>query len=127
MPTCFRTKTKLPADVGWSNGSIRGRAQRLVSGTGLVGAFRSNDPIIIPCGFSGRKMPAKASPGHEPESKQVLEAQLQATLGVIPAYTWYANPSGALTFVNKRHADYLGLPKDDRRSIPRRDRTRSLR
>jgi PAS domain S-box-containing protein len=41
-----------------------------------------------------------------------LEAQLQATLNVIPAYTWYAAPSGALTFVNERLADYLGLPKD---------------
>ena len=40
------------------------------------------------------------------------EEQLQATLNMIPAYTWYADPSGALTFVNKRHADYLGLPKD---------------
>ena len=41
-----------------------------------------------------------------------LEAQLQATLNVIPAYTWYALPSGALTFVNERTANYLGLPKD---------------
>ena len=41
-----------------------------------------------------------------------FEAQLQATLNVIPAYTWYAAPSGALTFVNERTADYLGLPKD---------------
>src|SRR6266704_3139927 len=41
-----------------------------------------------------------------------LEAQLQATLNVIPAYTWYALPSGGLTFVNERTADYLGLPKD---------------
>src|SRR6266540_3569938 len=40
------------------------------------------------------------------------EARLQATLNVIPAYTWYAGPSGALTFVNERCADYLGLPKD---------------
>src|SRR6266436_10149948 len=40
------------------------------------------------------------------------EAQLQATLNVIPAYTWYALPSGALTFVNERTADYLGLAKD---------------
>ena len=40
------------------------------------------------------------------------EAQLQATLNVIPAYAWYAAPSGALTFVNERTADYLGLPKD---------------
>jgi PAS domain S-box-containing protein len=43
---------------------------------------------------------------------QSLEAQLQATLNMIPAYTWYAAPSGALTFVNQRCADYLGLPKD---------------
>jgi formate hydrogenlyase transcriptional activator len=41
----------------------------------------------------------------------VLEAQLQATLNMIPAYTWYAAPSGGLTFVNARCADYLGLPK----------------
>jgi PAS domain S-box-containing protein len=41
-----------------------------------------------------------------------LEAQLQATLNLIPAYAWYALPSGALTFVNERTADYLGLPKD---------------
>ena len=49
-----------------------------------------------------------ASTQHYPR----LEAQLQATLNVIPAYTWYALPSGALTFVNERTADYLGLPKD---------------
>src|SRR5260370_13468881 len=41
-----------------------------------------------------------------------LEAQLQATLNVIPAYTWYALPSGGLTFVNERSGDYLGLPED---------------
>jgi len=39
-------------------------------------------------------------------------AQLQATLDKIPAYTWYANPTGGLTFVNTRCADYLGLPSD---------------
>jgi AraC-like DNA-binding protein len=39
-------------------------------------------------------------------------AQLQATLSVIPAHTWYAASSGGLTFVNQRTADYLGLPKD---------------
>src|ERR1700758_1883796 len=38
--------------------------------------------------------------------------QLQATLDKIPAYTWYANPTGGLTFVNTRFADYLGLPSD---------------
>ena len=39
-------------------------------------------------------------------------AQLQATLNVIPAYAWYASPSGGLSFVNGRTADYLGLPLD---------------
>src|SRR6202158_1917182 len=41
-----------------------------------------------------------------------LKAQLQATLDMIPAFTWLAAPSGALFFVNSRCADYLGLPKD---------------
>jgi PAS domain S-box-containing protein len=41
-----------------------------------------------------------------------LEAQLQAMLNVIPAYTLYAAPSGALTFVNERCADYVGLPEN---------------
>src|SRR6266404_5757692 len=41
-----------------------------------------------------------------------LKAQLQATLDMIPAFTWLAAPSGALLFVNSRCADYLGLPKD---------------
>ena len=40
------------------------------------------------------------------------EAQLQATLNIIPAYTRYAAPSGTLTFVNERCADYLGLRTD---------------
>jgi PAS domain-containing protein len=46
------------------------------------------------------------------EKRRPLEAELQATLNVIPAYTWYALPSGALTLVNERTADYLGIPKD---------------
>jgi PAS domain-containing protein len=37
---------------------------------------------------------------------------LQAILNVLPAYTWYAAPSGALIFVNRRTAEYLGLPED---------------
>jgi PAS domain S-box-containing protein len=41
-----------------------------------------------------------------------LEPQLQATLNLVPAHAWYALPCGALTFVNERTADYLGLPKD---------------
>src|SRR6202049_589593 len=47
-----------------------------------------------------------------PEGNVEFAAQLQATLNVIPTSTWYAAPSGGLTFVNKRTADYLGLPKD---------------
>jgi signal transduction histidine kinase len=39
-------------------------------------------------------------------------AQLHAILNVLPAYTWYAASSGALTFVNKRTADYFGLPEN---------------
>ena len=50
--------------------------------------------------------------GKKAEEQSGFLAQLQATLNVIPAYTWYASPSGGLTFVNKRTADYLGLPKD---------------
>ena len=38
--------------------------------------------------------------------------QLKATLNLIPANAWYANPSGGLTFVNKRGGDYGGLPND---------------
>jgi PAS domain S-box-containing protein len=41
-----------------------------------------------------------------------LKAQLQATLDMIPAFTWLSAPSGALLFVNSPCADYLGLPQD---------------
>ena len=41
-----------------------------------------------------------------------LEAQLQATLNLVPAHAWHALPRGALAFVNERTADYLGLPED---------------
>ena len=60
--------------------------------------------------FSRCMMPTMVSLANNSESGR--EAQLQATLNVIPAYTWYALPSGALTFVSYRTADYLGLPKD---------------
>jgi PAS domain S-box-containing protein len=40
-----------------------------------------------------------------------LEAQLQATLNVIPIQAWYATPSGVLIFVNEAAAAYLGLPQ----------------
>ena len=41
-----------------------------------------------------------------------LGAELQRALNLIPAYTWYASPSGTLTFLNERSSDYLGLPQD---------------
>ena len=41
-----------------------------------------------------------------------LGAELQLALNLIPAHTWYAVASGALTFLNERGSDYLGLPKD---------------
>jgi len=53
-----------------------------------------------------------ASPGNESKSEDLFGAQLRTTLDVVPAYAWYANRSGALTFVNQRFANYLGLPKD---------------
>ncbi|HEV7998479.1 MAG TPA: sigma 54-interacting transcriptional regulator [Planctomycetaceae bacterium] len=43
---------------------------------------------------------------------QSLDAHLQATLNLIPAFAWLAAPSGGLQFVNARSADYLGLPAD---------------
>jgi PAS domain S-box-containing protein len=52
------------------------------------------------------------SEGKKAEVQPGFMAQVQAILNVIPAYTWYAAPSGGLTFVNKRTAAYLGLPKD---------------
>jgi PAS domain S-box-containing protein len=57
-------------------------------------------------------IPRMVSRGDETESTNHFEARLRATLDVIPAYTWYAVPSGALTFVNERTANYLGLPND---------------
>src|SRR6476620_9978233 len=50
--------------------------------------------------------------GKKAEGQPGYVAQLQATLNVIPAHLWYAAPSGGLTFVTGRTADYLGLPKD---------------
>src|SRR5260370_40168117 len=50
--------------------------------------------------------------GKKTEEWPRFVAQLHSILNVIPAYTWYAAPSGGLTFVNTRTADYLGLPKD---------------
>src|SRR5262249_29629123 len=57
---------------------------------------------------------------HQSEIRQILdltpqrlEAQLRATLNMIPAYAYYGLPSGAVTFVNERAASYLGLRQGD--------------
>src|SRR5258705_12376454 len=39
-------------------------------------------------------------------------AELQTALNLIPAFAWYCNASGGLSFLNERGSDYLGLPKD---------------
>jgi PAS domain S-box-containing protein len=41
-----------------------------------------------------------------------IQRPLQSTLNLVPAHTWYANQTGALTFVNTRCAEFLGLAKD---------------
>src|SRR4051812_47870077 len=50
--------------------------------------------------------------GKKAEDQPGFATQLQAILNVLPAYTWYGTPSGSLTFVSKRQADFLGVPKD---------------
>jgi hypothetical protein len=46
------------------------------------------------------------------QKRPLLRGELQVALNLIPAHTWYAVPSGAITFLNERGSDYLGLPKD---------------
>jgi len=46
------------------------------------------------------------------QKRPLLQEELQVALNLIPAHTWYALPSGAITFLNERGSDYLGLPKD---------------
>jgi PAS domain S-box-containing protein len=41
-----------------------------------------------------------------------VEANLQVTLNALPTQAWYARGLGALAFVNRATADYLGLPSD---------------
>jgi signal transduction histidine kinase/PAS domain-containing protein len=60
-------------------------------------------------------LPSTGSDGSEGKKAEVrpgFMAQVQAILNVLPSYTWYAAPRGALTFVNTRTADYLGIPND---------------
>jgi PAS domain S-box-containing protein len=62
---------------------------------------------------TGSTLPWPAGPeGKKAEVQPGFMTQVQAILNVLPAYTWYAAPRGALTFVNTRTADYLGISND---------------
>jgi PAS domain S-box-containing protein len=91
-------------------------AHAIQSGTSYHGAMR-----LRRADGDFRWHHARCEPLRDPQGRVIQwyglcvdtdEAQLQAILNVLPAYTWYAAPSGGLTFVNKRTADYLGIPKD---------------
>jgi PAS domain S-box-containing protein len=56
--------------------------------------------------------PSTGSEGKKAEIQPGFMAQVQAILNVLPTYTWYAAPRGALSFVNTRTADYLGILND---------------
>src|ERR1700733_6771510 len=68
----------------------------------LLQIIETGPNLLRSGGAEGRK--AEVQPG--------LMAQVQTILNVLPAYTWYAAPRGALTFVNTRTAGYLGIPND---------------
>jgi formate hydrogenlyase transcriptional activator len=82
---------------------------RSAEGTyGLMGDARMAMPSQYDADCTDKSNIDYAS-GQEPS----FAAQLRKTLNTIPAYTWYALPSGTLTFVNEGYADYLGLAKND--------------
>jgi PAS domain-containing protein len=55
---------------------------------------------------------SNGSEGKNAEAQPGFMAQMRAVLNVLPAYVWYGTPSGVLTFVNKRQAEFLGVPND---------------
>jgi PAS domain S-box-containing protein len=59
----------------------------------------TDEPAPARTTFNAADLPGRVGP------------QLQATLNLVPAHTWYANASGVLTFLNERGSDYIGLPK----------------
>jgi PAS domain S-box-containing protein len=76
---------------------------------GLMGDSRmANELSQIDADRAGRP-----NTDHASDQGSSFAAQLQKTLNTIPAYTWYALPSGVLTFANEGYADYLGLAADD--------------
>ena len=89
----------------------RGRKRHLTEAKARIGEARKTRTALEQELKACRREIARARE-RLAEDQPGYVAQLQATLNVIPAHTWYASPSGGLTFVNKRTADYLGLPKD---------------
>ena len=70
----------------------------------------ADPPSDVGSAFQAARQESYTQPSAAFALSDSLEAQLQATLNVIPANTWYATPNGTLTFVNARAADYMGLP-----------------
>jgi PAS domain S-box-containing protein len=52
----------------------------------------------------------QAEDAAQPQAR--IDPQVLAMVNLIPAHTWVASASGALTFANHRCSDYLGLPED---------------
>src|SRR5712671_5551647 len=80
------------------------KAQCVVSRTGLVGAFRLNDPIVTRVDFSRCMIPAMALAGHQPESLNI-----ELLVDSIPALIHTASPDGYLDYFNKPWLEYFGV------------------
>src|SRR5712671_545056 len=83
------------------------KAQCVVSRTGLVGAFRLNNPIVTRVDFSRCMIPAMALAGHQPESLNI-----QLLVDSIPALIHTASPDGYLDYFNKPWLEYFGVTLD---------------
>src|SRR5713101_390276 len=83
------------------------KAQCVVSRTGLVGAFRLNDPIVTRVDFSRCMMPTMPSAGQQPETLDI-----QLLVDSIPALIHTARPDGYLDYFNKPWLEYFGVTLD---------------
>jgi hypothetical protein len=81
-------------------------------GHSLLCTDDSAQHLLVLAKRSGIQNKTREPGGAIPKTLEVKQAQLRSILDVIPTHTWYALPSGELTFVNERAADYLGLSKD---------------
>jgi formate hydrogenlyase transcriptional activator len=90
-----------------SGGNIRGSSKKDASSR-----LTTTEEPLGPLGDTAAGSSIELDDRKRNEKHLPPEAQLQSALNLIPAHTWYAVPSGALTFLNERGSDYLGLPKD---------------